>query len=30
MVYCLLPPYRRFTSQPDNSDLYQSKRDIYR
>merc|ERR1711872_236829 len=26
----LLPPYRRFSSQPDSSDLYQSKRDIYR
>jgi len=30
LLYCLLPPYRRFTSQPDSSDLYQSKRDIYR
>jgi len=30
LLYCLLPPYRRFSSQPDSSDLYQSKRDIYR
>jgi hypothetical protein len=30
LLYCLLPAYRNFSSEPDSNDLYQSKRDIYR
>merc|ERR1712080_130117 len=29
VLYCTLPAYRKFCSEPDTADLYRSKRDIY-